>query len=80
MDPAAQHVDFAEVERVEVVKGAFDMDSAGSLGAELKVITKTPPLGLHFTPQPEFPAKLLAGFRVLLQQLFCSAKESGGAK
>ena len=54
MDPAAQHVDFAEVERVEVVKGAFDMDSAGSLGAELKVITKTPPLGLHFTPSLSF--------------------------
>lgn len=50
MDPAAQHVDFAEVERADVVKGAFDIDNAGSLGAELQVITKTPPLGLHFSP------------------------------
>jgi iron complex outermembrane receptor protein len=54
MDPAAQHVDFAEVERVEIVKGAFDIDSAGSLGAELQVVTKTPPLGLHFTPSLSF--------------------------
>ena len=54
MDPAAQHVDFAEVERVEIVKGAFDVNSAGSLGAELQVVTKTPPLGLHFTPSLSF--------------------------
>jgi len=54
MDPPAQHVDFAEVERVDIVKGAFDMDSAGSLGAELSVVTKTPPLGLHFTPSLSF--------------------------
>ncbi len=54
MDPAAQHVDFAEVERVDIVKGAFDVDSAGSLGAELQVVTKTPPLGLHFTPSLSF--------------------------
>jgi iron complex outermembrane receptor protein len=54
MDPPAQHVDFAEVERVDIVKGAFDLDSAGSLGAELQVVTKTPPLGLHFTPSLSF--------------------------
>ena len=54
MDPAAQHVDFAEVERVDVVKGAFDIDSAGSLGAGLQVVTKTPPLGLHFTSSLSF--------------------------
>jgi iron complex outermembrane receptor protein len=54
MDPAAEHVDFAEVDRVEIVKGAFDTDSAGSLGAELRVVTKTPPLGPHFTPSLSF--------------------------
>jgi len=54
MDPAAQHVDFAEVESVEIVKGAFDIDSAGSLGAELSVVTKTPPLAWHFTPSLSF--------------------------
>ncbi len=54
MDPAAQHVDFAEVERVDIVMGAFDIESAGSLGAKLSVVTKTPPLGLHFTPSLSF--------------------------
>jgi iron complex outermembrane receptor protein len=54
MDPAAQHVDFAEVDHVEIVKGAFDITSAGSLGAELRVVTKTPPLGLHFVPSLSF--------------------------
>jgi len=54
MDPAAEHVDFAEVERVDIVKGAFDVDNAGSLGAEIQVVTKTPPLGLHFTPSLSF--------------------------
>jgi len=54
MDPPAEHVDFAEVERVDIVKGAIDVASAGSLGAELEVVTKTPPLGLHFTPSFSF--------------------------
>ena len=54
MDPPAQQVDFAEVDHVEIVMGAFDLDSAGSLGAELQVVTKTPPLGLHFTPSLSF--------------------------
>jgi iron complex outermembrane receptor protein len=50
MDPAVQHVDFAEVERVEIEKGAFNVASSGSLGATVNVVTKRPPLGLHFTP------------------------------
>jgi iron complex outermembrane receptor protein len=50
MDPAAQHVDFAEVERVDVIKGAFDVSSEGSLGAAVQVVTKTPPLGWRLTP------------------------------
>jgi iron complex outermembrane receptor protein len=54
MDPAAQQVDFAEVDHVEIVMGAFDIDSAGSLGADLNVVTKAPPLGLHFTPSLSF--------------------------
>jgi iron complex outermembrane receptor protein len=54
MDPAAEHVDFAEVDHVEIVEGAFDADSAGSLGAEVRVVTKTPPLGLHFSPSLSF--------------------------
>ncbi len=54
MDPPAEHVDFAEVETVEIVKDALESDSAGSLGAEIRVVTKTPPLGLHFTPSLSF--------------------------
>ncbi len=54
MDPAIQHVDFAEVERVDIDKGAFDVSNAGSLGATVNVVTKTPPLGFHFTPNMSF--------------------------
>jgi iron complex outermembrane receptor protein len=50
MDPAVQHADFAEVERVEVVKGPFDIQNSGSLGATINVVTKTPPLGFRITP------------------------------
>ncbi len=54
MDPPAEHVDFAEVETVEIVKDAMESDSAGSLGAEVRVVTKTPPLGIHFAPSLSF--------------------------
>jgi iron complex outermembrane recepter protein len=50
MDPAIQHVDFAEVERVELTKGVFDVEHQGSLGATVNVITKTPGIGLRVTP------------------------------
>jgi len=50
MDPAIQHVDFAEVERVELTKGVFDVEHQGSLGATVSVITKTPGAGLRVTP------------------------------
>jgi iron complex outermembrane receptor protein len=32
MDPPASHVDFAEIQQVEVTKGVFDIRSQGSLG------------------------------------------------
>jgi iron complex outermembrane receptor protein len=54
MDPAAYHVDFAEVERVDVAKGAFDVTNADSLGATVDVITRKPPLGLRVTPSMSF--------------------------
>ncbi len=54
MDPAAQHVDFAEVERVDISKGAFDVTRSGSLGATVNVVTKTPPLGFRLTPSMAF--------------------------
>jgi iron complex outermembrane receptor protein len=45
MDPAAFHVDFAEVERVEVAKGPFDMKSQGGLGGAVNVVTRRPEAG-----------------------------------
>jgi iron complex outermembrane receptor protein len=50
MDPPAQHVDFAEVDHVEVSKGAFDVTNQGSLGAVVNIITKSPGLGLSIKP------------------------------
>lgn len=50
MDPPAQHVDFAEVDRVEVNKGAFDVTNQGSLGAVVNIVTKSPGLGFQLRP------------------------------
>ena len=50
MDPAAQHVDFAEVDRVEVNKGAFDVTNQGSLGALVNIITRRSGPGLSLKP------------------------------
>ena len=52
MDPPAQHVDFAEVDHVEVSKGAFDVTNQGSLGAVVNIITRSP--GLGFSIKPSF--------------------------
>jgi iron complex outermembrane recepter protein len=41
MDPAAYHVDLSEVDHVDIVKGPFDVSTAGALGGYVKVITKT---------------------------------------
>jgi len=50
MDPPAQHVDFSEVERVEVLKGPYDVANQGSLGAIINVVTKSPGPGFHLKP------------------------------
>ncbi len=50
MDPAAFHVDFAEVERVEMTKGSFDLSNQGSLGGSVNIIRKRSSPGIHFTP------------------------------
>ncbi|MBS1855540.1 MAG: TonB-dependent receptor [Acidobacteria bacterium] len=50
MDPPAQHVDFAEVDRVEVSKGAFDVANQGSLGAMVNIVTKSPGMGFSLKP------------------------------
>ena len=50
MDPAAFHVDFAEVDRVEVGKGPFDVKNQGALGGTINVVTRKPEAGWHATP------------------------------
>ncbi|MDH4065493.1 MAG: TonB-dependent receptor [Acidobacteriota bacterium] len=50
MDPPAFHVDFSEVERVEVGKGPFDVRYQGSLGGLVNIVTRRPPDGWHAAP------------------------------
>ena len=50
MDPPAFHVDFAEIQQVEVTKGAFDIRNEGSLGGLVNIRLKDPSRGLHLTP------------------------------
>lgn len=50
MDPAAFHVDFSEIQQVEVTKGPFDIRNQGSLGGSLNIVTKRAVSGLHITP------------------------------
>lgn len=49
MDPAPFHVDFAEVDRIEVAKGPFDVNNQGSLGGVVNIVTKKAEAGLHAT-------------------------------
>ncbi|UCF36917.1 MAG: TonB-dependent receptor [Acidobacteriota bacterium] len=42
MDPSVFHVDFAEVERVDLLKGPFDIRSQGGIGGALNVVTRNP--------------------------------------
>jgi iron complex outermembrane receptor protein len=50
MDPPPFHVDFAEVERVEIGKGPFDVRNQGGLGGLVNVVTRDPDPGLHAAP------------------------------
>lgn len=50
MDPPAFHVDFAEVEQVEVTKGVFDIRNQGSLGGAVNIRSKRPEPGLNLKP------------------------------
>lgn len=45
MDPPAAHIDFGEVERVEVLKGPYDVEHSGSMAGMVNVITKPPKKG-----------------------------------
>jgi iron complex outermembrane receptor protein len=42
MDPPAFHVDFSQVERIDVGKGPFDVRYQGSLGGIVNVVTRRP--------------------------------------
>ncbi len=51
MDPTAFHVDFSEVDRIEIGKGPFDVKNQGGLGAAVNIVTKRPPSGAHANAQ-----------------------------
>ncbi len=42
MDPSSFHVDFSEVDRIEVARGPFDVRNAGSLGGVVNIVTQIP--------------------------------------
>ncbi|HSK11041.1 MAG TPA: TonB-dependent receptor [Vicinamibacterales bacterium] len=54
MDHTSFHVDFAEVERVDVAKGPFDMRNQGGLGGAVNIVTRRPAEGLHAVPRLAF--------------------------
>ena len=47
MDPPSYHVDFAQIDRVEVAKGPFDVKNQGSLGGVVNIVTRRPEPGFH---------------------------------
>lgn len=49
MDSPAFHVDFAEVDHVEVTRGPFDIENQGSLGGIVNIVTRKPNAGFHGT-------------------------------
>jgi iron complex outermembrane receptor protein len=54
MDHTSFHVDFAEVERVDVAKGPFDVRNQGGLGGAVNIVTRRPSAGFHATPRLAF--------------------------
>ncbi len=49
MDVPAFHVDFSEIESIEVPKGPLDIENQGSLGGIVNVVTRRPEPGPHGT-------------------------------
>jgi iron complex outermembrane receptor protein len=47
MDPPAFHVDFAEVNRVELSRDPFDVKNQGGLGGVVNIVTERPQRGWH---------------------------------
>ena len=50
MDPPAFHVDLGEVERIEVLRGPFDVKNGGGLGGAINFVTRRPPPGWNVQP------------------------------
>jgi iron complex outermembrane receptor protein len=50
MDPPAFHVDFGEVERIEIARGPFDIKNLGGLGGAINVVTRRPATGWQLQP------------------------------
>ncbi len=51
MDHTSFHVDFAEVDHVDVAKGPFEMKNQGGLGGVVNIVTRKPGPGFHATPR-----------------------------
>jgi iron complex outermembrane receptor protein len=51
MDHTSFHVDFAEVDRVDVARGPFEMKNQGGLGGAVNIVTRKPGPGFHATPR-----------------------------
>ncbi len=47
MDPPSFHLDFAEVERIDVLKGPFDVKNQGSMAGLIDIKTKSARPGFH---------------------------------
>lgn len=54
MDPATFHIDFSEVESIEVEKGPFDVRYQGAMGGRVLVRTREIEPGLHGTMHGQF--------------------------
>lgn len=50
MDPAAFHIDFAEVDYIEVTKGGADAANQGAMAGSVNIVRKQPDSGFHLTP------------------------------
>ena len=50
MDPPVFHVDFSEIQQVEVTKGPFDITNQGGFGGTIRVQNKQPEPGFRVTP------------------------------
>jgi iron complex outermembrane receptor protein len=47
MDPPSFHIDFAEVDRIDVLKGPFDVKNQGSMAGLVDIKTRSAKKGLH---------------------------------